>query len=200
MTDFISGQKSDEPQILLGYSMGARAALLHAVAYPDSWDALILISGTAGIDSETERAERVQQDQMLAERLARKGVPEFLRYWKQTPLIQSQQNIRSDWRESMHTHRLQHTKEGLAASLENFGQGSYPNLWPQLGKLKCPSLLITGETDQKYCMLSKRMEQQLPCAQWFCIPGAGHAPHLEAPEQTVALIENFKSSVFKESK
>ena len=194
---FISDQKPEKPRIALGYSMGARAALLHAVTYPEYWDALILVSGTAGIESDTERTKRKQQDDTLAERILRDGVDAFLRYWQQTPLIRSQQRIRPNWREQMQTNRRQHTAEGLAASLREFGQGSYPNLWPELDKLQCPVLLITGELDNKYCAIAKRMADYLPNAQWERVPDCGHMPHLEAPEQTALLIAKFKNTAFK---
>ncbi len=131
---------------------------------------------------------------MLANRLLGSGVRGFLRYWQQMPLIKSQQRIRSDWHKQMQANRLQHSAKGLAASLVEFGQGNYPNLWPQLYKLQCPTLLITGEQDDKYCTLAKRMEKYLPNAQWNFVPDTGHAPHLEAPEQTALLIKRFSDT------
>lgn len=200
MVNFISRQKLEKPRIALGYSMGARAALLHAITDPDYWDALILISGSAGLDSESEHAKRMQQDRALAERLLNDGVPAFLSYWQQTPIIRSQQRIRPDWREQMQTNRRQHTAEGLAASLREFGQAHYPNLWPELDKLRCPVLLITGEQDSKYCALAKHMHRLLPNAQWASVPNSGHMPHLETPGQTATLIKNFSNYVLKNSK
>lgn len=176
--------------------MGARAALLHAVKYPDFWDALILISGTSGIESDVERANRKQQDDSLADRILHNGVDAFLSYWQQTPLIRSQQNVLPEWREKMQASRSQHTAEGLAASLREFGQGSYPNLLTQLHTLYCPVLLITGKEDDKYCTRSERMVKQLPNAQWKVIPKVGHAPHLEAPDSTATLISTFRNALF----
>ena len=177
--------------------MGARAALLHAISQPEYWDALILISATAGLESETECKQRAVHDRALAERLLSEGITDFLSYWQQTPIIQSQQNIRADWLEQMQSNRRQHTAKGLAASLQQFGQAHYPNIWPELGKLDCPVLLITGEQDAKYCAFAKRMKKRLPNAQWKSIPGAGHMPHLEAPEQTAAVIKCFRNAIFQ---
>ncbi len=194
MVEFINGQTPAKPRVALGYSMGARAALLHAISCPDHWDALILISATAGLESEVERGKRAEHDQMLAERLLREGVTDFLRYWQQTPVIQSQQNIRSDWLERMQANRRQHTAKGLAASLLQFGQAQYPKVWDRLDELNCPVLLITGEQDDKYCAFAKRMQTLLPNAQWRSISGAGHMPHMEAPKQTAAVIKHFRKT------
>lgn len=171
--------------------MGARAALLHAIANPLNWDALILISANPGIEDEAERTARATSDAALAQRIIREGVPAFLEFWQQTPIIRSQQHIRTDWLATMQQHRLQHTAEGLAASLEQFGAASCPNLWPRLSKLQCPILLISGERDSKYCAIAKRMQNKLPQAQWVSIPSVGHMPHLEAPEATASAICSF---------
>jgi 2-succinyl-6-hydroxy-2,4-cyclohexadiene-1-carboxylate synthase len=171
--------------------MGARAALLHATANPKHWDALILISASPGIESAAERSARAASDTALAQRIISEGVPTFLEFWQQTPIIRSQQHIRADWQASMQQNRLQHTAAGLAKSVEQFGQAACPNLWPQLNKLQCPILLISGKHDLKYCTIAERMQRALPQAQWIKIPDAGHMPHLEAPEATAAAIRRF---------
>ncbi|WP_162024619.1 2-succinyl-6-hydroxy-2,4-cyclohexadiene-1-carboxylate synthase [Lentimonas sp. CC4] len=178
-------------KILLGYSMGARAALLHATTHPKHWDALILISANPGIEDETVRTDRASSDAKLAQRIRNDGVPTFLEYWQQTPIIRSQQAIRADWLATMQQHRLQHTAEGLAASLEQFGQAACPNLWPQLKQLTCPILLVTGARDKKYSAIAQRMGAETPQAKWVSIPEVGHMPHLEAPETTSAAIRDF---------
>ena len=186
---------STAPKILLGYSMGARAALLHAIANLTHWDALILISANPGIEDESTRTERATSDAKLAQRIRHEGVPTFLEYWQQTPMIRCQQQIRADWQTAMQQHRLKHTAEGLATSLEQFGPAHCPNLWPQLNQLTCPVLLVTGANDEKYYTIAKRMEAKLPQAQWVSIPGVGHMPHLEAPEATAAVIRDFIRSL-----
>lgn len=176
--------------------MGARAALLHALAHPTHWDALILISANPGIENESARTERATSDAKLAQRIRNEGVPAFLEYWQQTPMIRSQQQIRADWQTVMQHNRLQHTAEGLATSLEQFGPAHCPNLWPQLDQLTCPVLLVTGANDEKYCALATRMEAILPKARWARIPEVGHMPHLEAPELSATVIQDFIRSLF----
>lgn len=177
--------------------MGARAALLHAVKRPEYWDALILISATAGIESTEERKQRAIQDRALAERLQQDGVTGFLSYWQQTSIIRSQQNIQPDWLERMQSSRSQHTAKGLAASLRQFGQAEYPNLWPELEKVSCPTFLITGDQDSKYSQMANRLQTLIHDSQWKSITNAGHMPHLEAPDQTAEIIRRFSGAFFK---
>lgn len=184
------------PRILLGYSMGARAALLHALECAEHWDALILISGNPGIENADDRATRCESDNALAGRVETDGVEPFLEYWQSQPLIQSQQSIRSKWLSVMQANRAALTSSGIAASLRGFGQGAFPNLWPQLPKLTVPTLCITGDQDAKYCAIAKRMRTTLADAQTAIIPSAGHMPHLESPVETAAVIEQFLASKF----
>ncbi len=197
MVDFIDMQHSrlnvqhTTPSTLLGYSMGARAALLHAIRNPNVWDALILISPNPGIEDKSERALRHEADSILAERIEHEGVEAFLDYWQNTPLIRSQQNAQATTREAMYVNRRQHKAGGLTNSLRQFGQGSFPNLWPDLKKLHLPTLLITGDADEKYTAIAQRMNCQLPKAIHQRINNSGHAPHLEKTEEFTQVLLCF---------
>jgi 2-succinyl-6-hydroxy-2,4-cyclohexadiene-1-carboxylate synthase len=188
-------KKSDTPNILLGYSMGARAALLHATQNPEHWDALILISPNPGIEDAKERVLRREADSILAERIEHEGVEAFLDYWQKTPLIYSQQTVPAAIREAMHANRRQHRAEGLANSLRQFGQGSFPDLWPELEKLQLPIILITGNADKKYTDMAQRMCAQLPKAIHQKINDCGHAPHLEDTEKCSQVLYNFLNTL-----
>lgn len=187
----LRSQPSSLRPVLLGYSMGARAALLHALAYPEYWDALILISPNPGIEDEAERIERRQTDEKLAERIERDGVAAFLEFWQNTPMIRSQRQIRSEWQEQMRANRQHHTIEGLAASLRQFSQGTCPNLWPELHRLKLPTLLLSGVQDTKYSSIASHMKHALSACTQDTIENAGHMPHLEAPEACMEAVKDF---------
>ncbi|MDQ8194274.1 alpha/beta fold hydrolase [Coraliomargarita sp. SDUM461004] len=202
MIDFIEHERHNKqlqtaaPKILLGYSMGARAALVHACQQPAAWDALILISANPGIADDAERVQRRSTDAELASSIESKGLSAFLEFWQQTPMIRSQKNIRSNWRTRMQANRGTHTTAGLARNLREFGQGSVPNLWPRLGKLSIPTLLITGQEDTKYTQIARQILAPLsasrkPAWKHAIIDSVGHAPHLEAPEFTASTIRQF---------
>ncbi|HKK17924.1 MAG TPA: alpha/beta fold hydrolase [Opitutales bacterium] len=187
--------RHSRPNILLGYSMGARAALLHAVSSPRQWDALVLISPNPGIEAEAACEERKAVDEKLAQRIESEGVDSFIEFWQNTPMIRSQKKIRPDWREPMQALRKEHRAEGLAASLRQFGQGQCPNLWPELHKIKLPTLLIGGRKDAKYAGITEKMAHLLPDATLEILDGAGHMPHLEDPEICAGVIGNFLNKV-----
>ena len=178
-------------KILLGYSMGARAALLHATHHPDLWDALILISANPGIENEINRSNRSIADAKLADSIERLGIRAFLEFWQETPLIRCQKDIPTDQQALMQANRLKNTSAGLAKSLRQFGQGSTPNLWPEIGKLAMPALLITGEKDTKYTSIAQRMQKVIPNASHVTILDTSHMPHLEQSDSVNKVIQTF---------
>ncbi|MEN8842360.1 MAG: alpha/beta fold hydrolase [Lentimonas sp.] len=182
-----------KPKILVGYSMGARAALNHAVNFPTAWDGLILISPNPGIEDEADREARRLSDEGLAKRIESDGLIPFFEYWQSTPLIQSQQSIQAEWLDAMQINRRHHSAKGLAQSLREFGQGNCPNLWPMLQQIRVPILCMTGESDTKYHSISERIAQILPNAEHVTIPNAGHMPHLENPETSAFAVNQFLS-------
>jgi pimeloyl-ACP methyl ester carboxylesterase len=72
--------------------------------------------------------------------------------------------------------------------LRSAGQGACPPLWHRLGELECPLLAIAGEADERYARAAERMAAAAPAGAAAVVPGAGHAPQLEAPEATARLL------------
>ena len=176
----------------VGYSMGARHCLQAAVAQPGPVERLVLISGTAGTDSAVERRARVLSDEALADELDPPGGPAatgdtvevFLRRWLANPLFAGISPEADGFDE-----RLRNTAAGLAASLRLAGTGTQQPLWDRLGRLEMPVLIITGERDDKFTALGRRMAEAIGAnATQVVIAGAGHAPHLQRPGQVGALI------------
>src|SRR5690349_2633583 len=79
-----------ERTALLGYSLGARAALRFALAFPGRTSALILESVSPGIADPAERAARRTADAALADTIERDGVVAFVDRWERLPLWSSQ--------------------------------------------------------------------------------------------------------------
>ena len=67
--------------ILLGYSMGGRAALFYAVKQLGKIKGLILESTTAGIENEKDRNERIKSDEELAQYIEKHNIENFVELW-----------------------------------------------------------------------------------------------------------------------
>lgn len=171
----------------VGYSMGGRVALHVALAHPESVSHLVLCSTTAGIDDPAERAARHDADSALAAHLRNVGVDTFLAEWLAQPMFASL---------AVTTHdaevRAANSAEGLATSLETAGTGTQTPLWDRLHTLDMPVLIVTGEHDEKFTALGRRLVDCIgDNARHVEVPGAGHALPFERPTDFAALLSAF---------
>ncbi len=151
---------------------------------------LVLISTSAGIEQRAARASRRAADEELARRVERDGVESFLDYWMAQPLfagLPPEQGGRQA--------RLVNTAAGLASSLRLAGQGAQEPLWPrlaELGRREVPVLVMAGEHDTRYADQARRMAAAIgPHATVQLVPGAGHACHLERPDEVAEALFSF---------
>lgn len=171
----------------VGYSMGGRIALHVALTHPDLVSHLVLCSTTAGIDGPAERAARLAADSHLASHIRDVGVDTFLTEWLAQPMFSSL---------AVTTHdaevRAANTAEGLAASLESAGTGTQEPLWDRLHILSMPVLVVTGENDEKFTALGRRLVDCIgENARHVEVPGAGHAVPFERSADFAALLSAF---------
>jgi 2-succinyl-6-hydroxy-2,4-cyclohexadiene-1-carboxylate synthase len=159
----------------VGYSMGARFCLHAALAHPEAVRGLVLVSGTAGLESEDERLARRTADAALADRLRTEGVARFLDRWLAQPMFAG---LSAD--AAGRAARLANTAEGLASSLERAGTGTQEPLWDRLAELAMPVLVVAGGRDAKFAALAERLAAGIgPNADLVVVPEAGHTVHLE---------------------
>lgn len=183
-------------RVLLGYSMGARLALQLAVRGIGSWEALVLISGTAGLVD--GRDARKQWDMRVAERLRNSTHEEFWSFWSSLSILQSQQSIEPEFQKERGLRRVKSSLHALAASMDGFGAGSMPAIWEELSLIDIPVLLIVGEADEKYRKLAVKLQQHLRRSECVVMPNCGHAPHLECPAETSLVIDSWFARQFSE--
>jgi 2-succinyl-6-hydroxy-2,4-cyclohexadiene-1-carboxylate synthase len=165
------------PGTYVGYSMGGRLALHLALAQPDLVPALVLIGATPGIEDPAVRAQRRAADEALAAGLERDGLDAFLAGWLAQPLFAS-----LPAEAAALDDRRRNTVAGLASSLRSAGTGTQEPLWDRLGELHMPVLLLTGEHDERFGTIGRRMAAEIgDNATWATVPDAGHAAHLEQP-------------------
>lgn len=164
-------------KVLVGYSMGARMALHAAIQHPYAMIGLVLVSGTAGIEDDSERAARIQADEALASRIEKIGTSAFIHEWIRQPLF-----AKSTFSEDEIRDRCRNTPASLASSLRKCGTGQQESLWSQLEEIRIPVLLICGNRDEKFLEIAKRMHQLIPDSALRILDKAGHNAHLDQPE------------------
>ena len=172
--------------VLVGYSMGARIALHTALQHPDKVHGLVLVSGTPGLRSESERAERRVSDEALAEHIQKIGVNQFSPEWLSNPMFEGLSAQYADI-----PKRNTNSEQGLANSLRYAGTGTQEPLWDQLKNLEMPVLIITGERDEKFTGIGREMSAEISRSEHRMMSGVGHTCHLEDIGQFVETFEEW---------
>jgi len=180
------------PAAVVGYSLGARIALRLAVSRPELVGRLVLESPSAGFVSEEERAARRALDEARAVRIEERGIRAFVDEWEREPVFDGQADrLPPARRGALRAGRLANRPSGLAVSLRGAGQGSMEPLFDSLREVRCPTLVIAGAEDPIGCRRAGAISAGIRNARLEVVPGAGHAPHLEAPTAFRRLILSF---------
>jgi 2-succinyl-6-hydroxy-2,4-cyclohexadiene-1-carboxylate synthase len=176
---------------LIGYSMGGRLALQAALDFPAQVRRLVLVSCHAGLRSERERELRRRQDARVAAIIEEDGLGAFVAWWQANPALRPARPQPRDEQQRLRGVRLGQDPRGLAAALRCLGAGAMDDLWPRLGALDLPVLLVAGAADAAYRERLAEMARLLPRARFEVVPDAGHAVHREQPAALAALVHRF---------
>lgn len=167
---------------IVGYSMGGRTALSFAMLFPEQVASLILESASPGLASSDEQQKRKANDEKLAQRIEQEGIKNFVDFWEDIPLFETQKCLPDSVAKSLRNERLGQTEEGLVHSLRFMGTGSQPSWWDRLSLLMKPVLLLAGAQDEKFIRINAEMHKFLPTSELKVVDNTGHAIHVEEPE------------------
>jgi 2-succinyl-6-hydroxy-2,4-cyclohexadiene-1-carboxylate synthase len=170
---------------LCGYSLGGRVALHVALAAPERVRRLVLVSCTAGIEDDGERAARRAADRALAEELERFPFTEFMDRWEAQPIFAEDP---VEVHEAMRTEQLRNRPLALAAVLRGVGTGEMRPLWHRLELLGMPVSVLVGERDGKFHEPGRRMTELLSNARLSIVAG-GHRLPLENPQAILDMLQ-----------
>lgn len=176
------------PFHLVGYSMGGRVALTLACRRPELLRSLTLIGASAGLADESERAERRASDIRLAERLELDGLEAFVDEWMASPLFATQTRLGDDFLAPARAQRLRNSAIGLARSLRAAGAGAMVPLHDGLPRCGVPTAFVVGAEDLKFIGIAVELAALMPTAGVSVIENAGHAAHLEQPDEVAAVV------------
>ena len=180
---------------LVGWSMGAYAALQFARLEPQRVSALV----AAGVGSGSPAAERAGfQAQMreLAEAWRadpRRAAGLIAATPGRQPLRRRNPEAFAAWLADLEGH----SSVGMALTCANY-QGLRPSLEAfddELARLDVPTLLMVGEEDPPCLAASRWLARTLPDARLLELPGGGHAPMLEDPAGFNRMLEDFLRTV-----
>lgn len=178
---------------ILGYSFGGRTALSFALTYPERVKTLTLESASPGLKTTEERKNRRYNDERLAEKIISDGIEQFVHYWENIPLFNTQKKLPENVQTDIRHERLSQRASGLAQSLRHMGTGVQPSWWKHLDRATFPVLLITGSLDDKFVRINEEMAKRLPEVTHITVKHAGHAVHVEQAQKFVKIVMTFIS-------
>lgn len=185
----------DDGDVVIGYSMGGRLALAAALRRPAKFGGLVLVGTSAGIEDEEARAERRLADEELAAWIEEHTIEEFAERWEAQPVFATQP---PELVRAQRPGRLAHDPARLAQLLRSAGQGMFDPVWHRLEEIDCPVLAVAGESDSTYADAAYRIAERVKHGRARLIPGAGHAPQLERPDEFAAVLLDFLDEHFAE--
>lgn len=174
---------------VLGYSMGGRLALGLVCRHPGRIGKAVVVGGSAGLEDQSARAERLARDRERAGKLETGDLAAFLRDWYAQPLFRDL--ARHESFASVLERRLRGERPGLAAALRGLSPGVQPPLHRCLAQTTVPLLLVAGGADQKYVASNRALAETSPLVRALEISGAGHSVHLERPDELARIVARF---------
>ncbi len=183
-----------DADVLVGYSLGGRLALRAALRSPESFAAVVLVGSTAGIEEGPLRVTRAEADEKLASWIEAMPIENIVSLWERQPLFADQSDSLV---EEQRPGRLAHDPRSLALLLRTGGQGVLEPVWHELRALDVPLLAIAGARDDGYTAAAKRIASVAPNARAAIVEDAGHAAHLQRPDEVARLITEFLDGVFR---
>jgi esterase len=177
--------------VLVGTSMGGIIAMAYAVAHPERLRGLVI--NDIGPDAEAGTQRITQMVGSRPEEFA--TLDDAMAYRREMSPIVAGRSA-EDQRE-LALGVLRQRPDGRwgwkmdpAYIMQRVEHGAprRPDLWPALGGVSCPSLVVWGtDSDVLSERQARRMEQALPRGELVAVPGVGHAPTLVEPQSLGAL-------------
>jgi 2-succinyl-6-hydroxy-2,4-cyclohexadiene-1-carboxylate synthase len=173
-------------RLLVGYSLGGRLALRAALRDPSHYLGVVTVGATAGIDEPSLRSVRAEADERLAAWIEAAPIEDVVGVWERQPLFadQSEKLI-----EEQRPGRLAQHPEDLAMLMRTAGQGVLEPVWHELVYFELPLLAIAGSRDEGYVRAAKRIADTALHGRAEIVEGAGHAAHLQRPDEVAGLLE-----------
>ncbi len=182
----VVGRLAPGPAILVGYSYGARIALQLAADHPTRVTGLALVSPSAGIADDEDRAARRAADEALAADLERDGIDAFVERWEALPMFAGERRLPDPIRTATSRRRRANDPAALAAALRGAGQGVMAPLHHRLGTIAVPTAILAGANDQAGVARARIVAAGIPGADLEVLEEVGHAPHREVPDRFAA--------------
>lgn len=186
---------------IYGHSWGAMLAIEFTLSHPERVKSLVIAHGIANMPFHQREVARLLQafgDEFLRMRVRREmnGTTDHPEYQASEQLMAHR-----------HVCRLPEWPEEVLASLADWYPQPYHTMigqeyrvtgnlkdWnrvPDMHRITCPALVLSGEWDALTPQEAQEMAAVLPAAQMRCFPNCAHMPFYECPEAYHRVLSAF---------
>lgn len=170
--------------VLIGNGFGGTVALAFALAHPERVSKLVLSDAAAEFPPEGREAFAI-----MAQKVADGGLGSIAAI--------AAKRVFSPAYLAAHPEKIEERKKVLMGIDPKAFQAACrilqeTDLVALLHNMKVPTLVVCGEFDQATPpALNKQIVEKIPGAKYVELPGCGHCPPLEQPDQFIAAIKDF---------
>ena len=175
---------------LCGHSMGGMVAQEFVLTHPEMVRALILVDTTAQQPASTDMAERARLVQIALTQGMEAVFEEMLRASLLAgELAETNSAYIEKWREQF-----------LLTSVEGYvycAQAMHDRrpLLDELYRIQVPTLIVCGALDEPFLEPSCQMHERIAGSELAIIPGSGHVPTIERPQEFNHIVASFLARV-----
>ena len=170
--------------VLMGNGFGGTVALAFGLAHPERMSKLVLSDAAAGFPPEGRQAFAVMADKVAEGGLGSIAEIAAKRVFSPAYLAAYPEKI-----EERKKVLLEIDPKAFQAACKILQE---TDLVPLLHHMKVQTLVVCGEFDQATPpLLNKQIVDKVAGARYVQLPGCGHCPPLEQPEQFIAAIKDF---------
>lgn len=171
--------------VLCGLSMGGQIVLDFYRLFPHKVKALIIVDSDARGETPETYRQRMQKAATILEVGMKQHTDDTIHEYiapasmKNTPVY-------------THLYEMMSTTSAEGAAAAHKGRGQRRDHLPILSDIQVPSLIVVGEEDFFTPQpIARLMSDAIPDAQLAVIPGAGHLPNMEKPEEFNTIVYSF---------
>jgi pimeloyl-ACP methyl ester carboxylesterase len=184
------------PAVLVGHSIAGGAATIAAATAPELIDALVELGPFT-------RKQQVRLGDLRSAGFRRgmthlvgTGVLGSTRQWSKYLQVAYPGAKPADWDVRLHQISAMLEEPGRMKAVQAMGKTSPADAGEQLGNVRCPVLIVQGTLDPDWASPQAEGEAvvaALPAGlgRLEMVDGAGHYPHVQFPQQTLAAILPF---------
>jgi len=186
-----------EKATIVGFSMSGPTAMRLTIDHPDLVTALILVSSILPL-AEKRPSERQKNETALEIAiLERQGIEAWAKNtgifdgFVVGSLFERNPEIKPLWERIINRNEAENLAKVLKLKMEN-----EPLNWrSQLGEIKSPTLIVSGEKDSSFVDASRSLSRRIPNSKLMVMKDSGHMLSLENPKTFASVLIDFMDEV-----